>query len=91
MISVFGSFVLGVDRSIKLFGLGLAVAVLFDATIVRMVLVPATMDLLGDRNRWLPGWLDPDLPQLKVDVTDHDDSSSGEQNDDDYLQDVLAG
>ncbi|MGH9037136.1 MAG: MMPL family transporter, partial [Acidimicrobiia bacterium] len=68
MFCVFGSFVLGVDRSIKLFGLGLAVAVLFDATIVRMVLVPATMELLGDRNWWLPKWLDRILPNIKVEA-----------------------
>ena len=68
MIFVFGSFVLGVDRSIKLFGLGLAVAVLFDATIVRLVLVPATMELLGDRNWWLPRWLDRLLPTLHVEA-----------------------
>jgi len=72
MICVFGSFVLGVDRSIKLFGLGLAVAVLFDATIVRMVLVPATMELLGDRNWWLPKWLDRILPNIKVEAEPDD-------------------
>ncbi|MGH9185416.1 MAG: MMPL family transporter [Acidimicrobiales bacterium] len=70
MFCVFGSFVLGVDRSLKLFGLGLAVAVLFDATIVRMVLVPATMELLGDRNWWLPKWLDRILPTLHVETTE---------------------
>ena len=58
MVCVFSAFVLGDDRSLKLFGLGLASAVLVDATIVRMVLVPATMELLGDRNWWLPKWLD---------------------------------
>ncbi|MDQ3945543.1 MAG: MMPL family transporter [Actinomycetota bacterium] len=72
MIVVFGSFVLGVDRSIKLFGLGLAVAVLFDATIVRLVLVPATMELLGDRNWWLPKWLDRILPNIKVEAAPDD-------------------
>jgi RND superfamily putative drug exporter len=71
MIFVFGSFVLGVDRSIKLFGLGLAAAVLLDATIVRLVLVPATMELLGERNWWLPRWLDRILPNIKVEAT-HD-------------------
>jgi RND superfamily putative drug exporter len=71
MICVFGSFVLGIDRSIKLFGLGLAAAVLVDATIVRLVLVPATMELLGDRNWWLPRWLDRILPNIKVEAT-HD-------------------
>ena len=58
MVFVFGSFLLESDREIKLFGLGLAAAVLLDATIVRMLLVPATMELLGDRNWWLPRWLD---------------------------------
>lgn len=70
MFFVFFSFVLGADRSLKLFGLGLSMAVLLDATIVRMVLVPATMELLGDRNWWLPGWLDRLLPKIHVDVTD---------------------
>ena len=66
MVCVFASFVLGPDRSIKLFGLGLAVAVLIDATIVRLVLVPATMELLGDRNWWLPRWLGSLLPTVRV-------------------------
>ena len=57
MVCVFGSFVL--DAALKEFGLGLAVAVLIDATVVRMVLVPATMALLGNKNWWLPSWLDP--------------------------------
>jgi RND superfamily putative drug exporter len=51
---VFGSFVMGDLRSIKLIGLGLAVAVFLDATVVRMLLVPATMELLGERNWWWP-------------------------------------
>jgi putative drug exporter of the RND superfamily len=51
----------------KLMGAGLASAVLLDATIVRLVLVPATMELLGDRNWWLPRWLDRLLPKLDVD------------------------
>jgi RND superfamily putative drug exporter len=55
MVCVFGSFVLGDLRAIKLIGLGLSVAVLLDATIVRMLLVPATMELLGERNWWWPG------------------------------------
>ena len=66
MVFVFGSFVLGDVRSIKLIGLGLAVAVLLDATIVRMVLVPATMELLGERNWWMPRWLDRVVPRLQV-------------------------
>ncbi|MBA3728328.1 MAG: MMPL family transporter [Actinobacteria bacterium] len=67
MIAVFMSFVLGFDiRQIKLLGLGLAVAVLVDATIVRMVLVPATMELLGDANWWLPKWLGRLIPKVSV-------------------------
>ncbi|MFV0306771.1 MAG: MMPL family transporter [Desertimonas sp.] len=66
MFCVFAAFSLGDDRQLKLFGLGLAIAVLLDATIVRMVLVPATMELLGDRNWWLPRWLDRILPNIDV-------------------------
>jgi RND superfamily putative drug exporter len=66
MVCVFGAFVLGPDRALKLFGFGMAIAVLVDATIVRLVLVPATMELLGDRNWWLPGWLDRILPVVHV-------------------------
>jgi RND superfamily putative drug exporter len=66
MISVFASFVLGDDPIIKMFGVGLAVAVLLDATVVRMVLVPATMALLDRANWWLPRWLDRLLPNVDV-------------------------
>jgi putative drug exporter of the RND superfamily len=68
MVVVFGSFLGEADRIVKLFGLGLAVAVLIDATIVRMLLVPATMQLLGDRNWWLPRWLDRVLPRVNIDA-----------------------
>ena len=50
----------------KVVGLGLATAVLVDATIVRMVLVPSTMELLGERNWWMPRWLDRILPNIDV-------------------------
>jgi putative drug exporter of the RND superfamily len=66
MVCVFGSFVTGDLRSIKLIGLGLSVAVLVDATVVRMVLVPATMELLGRRNWWMPRWLDRVVPKLAI-------------------------
>jgi RND superfamily putative drug exporter len=66
MVCVFGAFVLGPDRALKVFGLGMAVAVLIDATIVRLVLVPATMELLGDRNWWIPKWLDRILPRIHI-------------------------
>ncbi len=66
MVTVFISFALGDAVLGKMFGIGLATAVLVDATLVRMVLVPATMELLGDRNWWLPGWLDRLLPNVHV-------------------------
>jgi RND superfamily putative drug exporter len=70
MVCVFISFALGSDRSIKLFGLGLASAIFLDATLVRMVLVPATMELLGDINWWLPRWLGRVLPVVHVDAAE---------------------
>jgi RND superfamily putative drug exporter len=66
MVVVFGSFIGESDRIVKLFGVGLASAVLVDATIVRMLLVPATMELLGDANWWLPRWLDRILPKVSI-------------------------
>ena len=66
MVFVFGSFLLENDRVLKLMGVGLATAILLDATIVRMLLVPATMELLGDKNWWLPRWLNRRLPTLDV-------------------------
>ena len=69
MVFVFGSFLLESERVIKLFGLGLAVAVLLDATVVRMLLVPAVMELLGNKSWWLPRWLDRLLPKIDVEGT----------------------
>jgi len=69
MVFVFGSFLLESERVIKLFGLGLAIAVLLDATIVRMLLVPAVMELLGNKSWWLPRWLDRLLPKIDVEGT----------------------
>jgi RND superfamily putative drug exporter len=66
MVVVFGSFILESDRIIKLFGVGLATAVFLDATVVRLLLVPATMELLGNVNWWLPRWLDRILPRIDV-------------------------
>jgi len=66
MISVFAAFVLGDEPVIKMFGIGLSVAVLLDATVVRMVLVPAVMTLLDKAAWWLPRWLDRALPNLDV-------------------------
>jgi RND superfamily putative drug exporter len=67
MISVFLGFVLGDDPAIKMMGLGLATAIFIDATVVRMILVPATMKLMGDANWWLPTWLDRLLPNIDID------------------------
>jgi RND superfamily putative drug exporter len=66
MVAVFLSFVASPVPSLKMLGLGLAVAVAVDATVVRMVLVPATMALLGRANWWLPTRLDRVLPHLSV-------------------------
>jgi len=69
MICVFGSFLLGADPLLKLFGLGLAGAIFIDATLVRLVLVPATMELLGDRNWWFPSWLERVTPRVHVEAS----------------------
>jgi RND superfamily putative drug exporter len=69
MICVFGSFVIGDPLHVlKVFGLGLAAAILIDATLVRMVLVPSIMELLGRANWWMPSWLDRIVPHLGVEV-----------------------
>src|SRR5437867_6773633 len=62
MVCVFGSFVLGEQRDIKLFGFGLAGAIFIDATIVRLILVPAAMELMGRANWWAHRWLVRDVP-----------------------------
>ena len=62
MVAVFGAFALSPEVFLKLIGIGMAAAILIDATIVRMVLVPAVMQLLGDRNWWLPRWIGRLLP-----------------------------
>ncbi len=70
MFCVFGSFVINDPLHIlKVFGLGLAVAVLIDATLVRMVLVPSIMELLGPVNWWMPRFLDRSVPKIGVEVT----------------------
>jgi RND superfamily putative drug exporter len=66
MVLVFGSFILGGQRIIELFGVGLASAVLLDALIVRSVLVPALMILMGESNWRIPAWLNRLLPRLNV-------------------------
>ena len=66
MISVFSAFLLTPDAEVKMFAVGLSVAVLVDASVVRMVLVPSSMALMGNANWWLPGWLDRLLPHVDV-------------------------
>ncbi|MCK7626639.1 MMPL family transporter [Streptomyces sp. RS10V-4] len=66
MIAVFGAFVLSGDRIIAMFGIGLAAAVALDAFVLRTLLVPALMHLLGGANWWLPAWLDRRLPKLSI-------------------------
>jgi putative drug exporter of the RND superfamily len=66
MIVVFASLAISPEVFLKLIGLGLATAVLVDATIVRLVLVPAVMQLLGDRNWWMPAWMERILPRAQL-------------------------
>jgi RND superfamily putative drug exporter len=66
MVVVFLAFLAAPDTFLKLFGIGLATAIFLDATVVRMVLVPAVMQLLGSRNWWIPSWLERFLPRLDV-------------------------
>jgi RND superfamily putative drug exporter len=66
MVSVFGSFALLDDVAVKMSGIGLATAIFLDATVIRLVLVPATMAVAGRANWWLPGWLDRVLPRLDI-------------------------
>ena len=70
MVAVFSSFILNGDPTVKQFGVGLAVAIAVDATIVRCLLVPAAMVLLGKSNWWLPGWLDRLIPNIGLESED---------------------
>ncbi len=80
MVMVFGSFVLSDARLIKMFGLGLAAAVFFDATIIRLLLVPASMELMGRANWWFPRWLGW-LPQIHIEGRRVPSGSSSGPND----------
>ncbi|MGD9959556.1 MMPL family transporter [Nocardioides sp.] len=68
MVAVFLGFASEVDVTVKMLGVGMATAIFLDATVVRMVLVPATMSMLGRWNWWLPGWLDRVLPELDLEA-----------------------
>jgi len=69
MVVVFLAFVASPEVFLKLFGIGLAAAIFLDATLVRMVLVPAVMQLLGSRNWWIPSWLERILPEIDVEAS----------------------
>jgi RND superfamily putative drug exporter len=77
MTSVFGAFVLGNDATIKLFGVALSTAVLLDAFIVRLVLVPSIMTILGPANWWMPAWLSKVLPHVSVES--EEDAAAGDE------------
>ena len=66
MVSVFFAFIINGDPTVKQFGVGMGVAVAVDATLVRCLLVPAVMTLLGRSNWWFPGWLDRLLPNFSI-------------------------
>ncbi|MFJ1751478.1 MMPL family transporter [Kitasatospora sp. NPDC088134] len=78
MVAVFTGFAIDPDITVKMIGVGMAVAVLVDATVVRLVLVPATMTLLGRYNWWLPAWLDRLLPKLNIEHGDRVPAPAGE-------------
>jgi putative drug exporter of the RND superfamily len=69
MIVVFGSFILDPGRMLQQFGLGLAVAILVDAFVIRSLILPAAMQLLGERAWWMPRWLARRLPRLAIEPT----------------------
>jgi RND superfamily putative drug exporter len=66
MVFVFGSFLLNGDPTVKQFGVGLAIAVVLDATVVRCLLVPALMVLMGNHNWYMPRWLDKLVPHMSI-------------------------
>jgi RND superfamily putative drug exporter len=76
MVVVFLAFVASQEVFLKLFGIGLASAIFLDATLVRMVLVPAVMQLLGPRNWWIPDWLERMLPRIDVEAREPEVASS---------------
>lgn len=81
MTSVFGAFVLGDDAIIKLFGVSLSAAVLLDAFVVRLILVPSLMTIFGAANWWLPDWLDRVLPHIGVESEQDIESGAAEIED----------
>jgi putative drug exporter of the RND superfamily len=79
MVVVFLAFIFSTEVFLKLMGVGMATAILVDATIVRMVLVPAVMQLMGRANWWIPSWLDRRLPRLDGEVAPAAPAAAGER------------
>ena len=73
MVFVFASFMFGDDKIIKMFGLGLATAVFLDAFLIRVILLPAIMDLAANATWWLPKWLDRILPRVSIEAPPEED------------------
>ncbi|MEV0223763.1 MMPL family transporter [Streptomyces sp. NPDC050704] len=85
MMAVFGGFIGASDAMIKMIGFGLAIAVFFDAFVVRMAIVPAVLALLGEKAWWLPKWLDRALPNVDVEgegLRALDDNEKGDRDED---------
>ena len=72
MVCVFGAFVLSDDRALKMIGFGLSFSIFIDATVVRLVLVPSIMELMGNANWWAPSWLVRYLPTIRVETAEYD-------------------
>jgi len=81
MVVVFSSFVINDQAAVKMLAIGMAVAVLIDASIVRMILVPAIMAVLGARAWWMPRWLEPVLPHLHLEGSEAATAAAGEFSD----------
>ncbi len=91
MVAVFLSFALSDQRVVKEFGVGLAVAIFLDATLVRLILVPSAMQLMNKGNWWLPGWLDRLLPTLDLERTSDAEAERGERMDGASVAEPAAG
>ena len=76
MVCVFASFVLSGDPVVKEFGVGLAVAIAIDSTVVRCLLVPAVMELMGKWAWWMPGWLDRIVPRISIEGEEYFDRAT---------------
>ncbi|MDX3710034.1 MMPL family transporter [Streptomyces europaeiscabiei] len=93
MMAVFAGFIGSGESMIKMIGFGLAIAVFFDAFVVRMAIVPAVLALLGDKAWWLPKWLDRALPNVDVEgegLRAHDDAAKNPAEDDEDRELVRA-